>query len=163
MSDIILHCGGVSYAFEPNIYLHAILAHKYANNPDVVLYNKAVDERNYRTKFLQDGSGIVGQGNGIIADARDTQESYEVEVVDVSEIIESLIKEHGRIYLLKLDVEGAEFGIMEKILDKGLHEYIEYIACETHERFFSDGDTKITHLKERIAKLGASNILLDWI
>lgn len=163
MSDIILHCGGVSYAFEPNIYLHAILARKYANNPDVVLYNKAVDERNYRTKFLQDGSGIVGQGNGIIADARDTQESYEVDVVDVSEIIESLIKEHGKIYLLKLDVEGAEFGIMEKILDKRLYEHIEYIACETHERFFSDGDAKIAHLKERIAKLGAHNILLDWI
>ena len=163
ITDIILHCGGRCYTFEPNKYLHAILSHKYANNSHVILHNQAVSDRNYTTKFLHDGSGIIGQGNGITATARAAKASYEVEVVDLSEILENLIEQYGRVYLLKLDVEGAEFGIMEAILDKQLYKHIDYIACETHERFFHDGDVKIAHLHERIAKEGATNILLDWI
>ncbi len=106
---------------------------------------------------------ILGQGNTILQNIHNPKGSYEVDVVDLSEILENLIQTHKRLYLLKIDVEGAEFEIMEKILDKELYKHIDYIACETHERFFTDGDAKIKHLRDKITQLGADNILLDWV
>ncbi|WP_281651322.1 hypothetical protein [Helicobacter bilis] len=42
-------------------------------------------------------------------------------------------------------------------------EKIDYIACETHARFFEDGEERLAKLRELITEAGASNILLDWI
>lgn len=163
VTDIIVHCGGICHSFEPNIYLFPILSHKYSDNPYVILYPKAVSNANGSAQFLQDSYGVFSQGNSIIASARETKTSYTVEVVDISEILSQLIAKHKRLYLLKLDVEGAEFDIMEKIIDKKLHLYIDYIVCETHERFFTDGSAKIARLRSRIAQENADNIFIDWI
>ena len=92
------------------------------------------------------------------------QATYQVKVVDlVAYIHNEILSKHDRIYLLKLDVEGAEFDIMEKIMQHKLYEKIDYIACETHARFFEDGEERLAKLRELITEAGASNILLDWI
>lgn len=78
-------------------------------------------------------------------------------------ISNTLLQEHERLYFVKLDIEGAEFDIMDRLLDMKLYEKIDYIACETHERFFHDGKARIARLREKITKHGANNILLDWI
>lgn len=49
--------------------------------------------------------------------------------------IESLIKEYARIYLLNLDVEGVEFGFIEKI-QIGDYEHRKY-ACKIYEWFLA--------------------------
>lgn len=162
-ADIALHCGAITHIFEPNIYLFEFLKNKYANNHNVFLHNKAVSNRAYRTSFLIDSGGILSQGNRIVKTDEKVQESYEVEVIDLSRFISEDILPNNKIAFLKLDVEGAEFDIMESLLAKGLHEKIDYIACETHERFFKDSEAKISRLKEQIASVNAKNIFLDWI
>lgn len=136
---------------------------KYHNNPNVILHQQAVSNRFYKSQFFSDGS-IVSQGNGITKSIYQTQSLFEVEVVDITDIIEKeILPKYKRIYFLKLDIEGAEFDIMDSLLQKQLYKHIDFIACETHERFFSDGNLKIQKLKDDIKKHGADNILLDWI
>lgn len=35
--------------------------------------------------------------------------------------------------------------------------------CETHERFFVDGNAKMQHLHAQIEQNNITNIFLDWI
>lgn len=164
VSDILLQCGGKVYAFEPNRILFAMLEKKYANNPNIILHPYALSNKNGKTTFLSYSS--ISQGNRIVdnANANDCNEAYEVEVIGLVEYIHNnILNKYERIYFLKLDIEGAEFEIMDKILATELYKKIDFIACETHERYFDDGEEKITRLKAQIQNAGAKNILLDWV
>ncbi|MGX3011122.1 FkbM family methyltransferase [Helicobacter sp. 23-1044] len=163
VTDLFLHFGLKVHSFEPNAYLHAILAHKYRNNPSVILNKSAVSNKCGKTKFLLHDA--TSQGNALMLDnmqVAQTQEYDEVEVIDLVEYIARNILPQ-RIFMLKLDVEGAEFDIMDKIIATKLYEKIDYIACETHERYFKDGKEKIKNLRAKIKQNNIKNIFLDWI
>lgn len=164
ISDIILFCGGVSYLFEPNLHLNFFLEKKFANNPQAKLYQKAVAASNYKTKFKIFGGRMLSQGNRICESAQESSDSYEVEVIDLCEFLEKeLLSKNERIYFLKLDVEGVEFEIMQKLIEKELYKKIDYIACETHEYMFDEGSKKLENLKSQIKKHKIDNIFLDWV
>lgn len=58
---------------------------------------------------------------------------------------------HERIDVLKMDIEGAEYRVLENIVNSGIP--IHQLAVEFHDRFFKDGKAKtikaIELLKER--------------
>lgn len=71
---------------------------------------------------------------------------YGHKLVDESNAVEVLLKEfkdivndlgHRHIDVLKMDIEGSEYAVMEGILNSGIP--IKQILVETHERFFDDG------------------------
>lgn len=160
ITDIILQCGGLSYAFEPNIYLASFLKKKYHNHSNVILYPNAISHRNYTAQFLE--YDLLSNGNRL-EHCGGGRKSYAVEVLDLTEILWQILEKFPTIYLVKLDVEGAEFEILDKIIEQRLWERIEYIVCETHERFFANGDEKMQNLKSKIQENKIENILLDWI
>lgn len=161
-----MHCGGEVYAFEPNIYLNAILKKKFSKNPHLKLFNNAVGASNYKTTFFTES--LISQGNRIcdkdILQSAKLSAEYEVFVIDLCQfLLDEFIAKNKRVHFLKLDIEGAEFEIMDKLLNLNLHKYIDFIACETHERIFSDGEHKMQKLHCAIKQAGAENIMLDWI
>ncbi|MCR2040029.1 FkbM family methyltransferase [Campylobacter helveticus] len=160
ISDIILHCGGAVECFEPNIYLNFFLKRKFETNPLIKIHQKAVSNKNGKVKFLTFQNRILSQGNRIVKSVQDeqTHEAYEVECVNLCEFLE----QKERIYLLKLDVEGAEFEILPALIKKGLYEKIDYIVVETHEYMFKDGVEKLKVIKKELEKRGVKNIFLDW-
>ena len=150
---------------EPNPFLFKLLESKYANCTDVILHNAALSTQNgymelHLDSLISQGSYLAGYG-----DNRDWECEivHKVESIDLCEYLQKLLQEVPRIYFVKIDIEGAEFEIIHKLLDLGLHEKIKYIACETHERYFSDGEQKLHDLHAHIASKNAKNILLDWI
>ncbi len=160
-----MHCGGISYVFEPNVYLNYFLSLKYKNNKNAKLYQKAVDAKAYKTQFLMFENRMLSQGNRICTSIQDdkTQKSYEVEVIDLVEFIENeILSKYAGIYFLKLDIEGVEFEILEKLIAKNLHKKIEFIACETHEYMFEDGEAKLLKIQKLIEEKNIKNIFLDW-
>lgn len=107
---------------------------------------------------------MLSQGNRICESVQESSEGYEVEVIDLCEFLEKeLLSQHERIYFLKLDVEGVEFEIMQKLIERGLYKRIDYIACETHEYMFEDGLERLESLKALITKHKIENIFLDWV
>ena len=52
--------------------------------------------------------------------------------------------------------------MLNGILDAGLNDSFDYMVCETHERFFEDGDQRINQLKRRLESENVNNIFLDW-
>jgi len=74
---------------------------------------------------------------------------YEHSLVDEENAVEVLLKSfkditkdlgHQEIDVLKMDIEGSEYAVMQGILDSGIP--IKQILVETHERFFSNGKQK---------------------
>ncbi|MCX2683316.1 FkbM family methyltransferase [Campylobacter sp. MIT 21-1685] len=165
ISDILLHCGAFVYSFEPNRYLNFFLKKKYQANTKIQLFNKAVGHKNFYTQFLTFQGRILSQGNRIVSSLQDkeTSEAYEVEVIDLCEFIETLLEKNESIYFLKLDIEGAEFELMEKLIQKGLYKAIKYIACETHEYMFEESEKKLAKISNLIKKHKTDNIFLDWV
>jgi FkbM family methyltransferase len=73
--------------------------------------------------------------------------SVEVELRTLNDIVNEL--GHKKIDVLKMDIEGSEFIILESIFDANIH--INQILIEFHDRFVSDGKKKLKQA-ERLLK-----------
>lgn len=160
-SDVALACGGICYAFEPNKYLYAFLRDLYKGNEKLILSNQAVSNKNGKTTFYTYASNAVSDGAGIMRNNLGV--GYEVEMLDFYEFLKDIIQKHHKISLIKIDIEGAEFDVLDSLIEQKLYENVEYIMVETHERFFENPKEKIENLKSKITKNNIQNIFLDWI
>ena len=164
-SDIALYMKSLVYAFEPNYYLGYFLKDKYENNKNFIFFQQALSDKNQKLMFYNANDSLISDGASIVkTDSKELnqEEAYEVECIDLCAFIKELLNKHSKISVLKLDIEGAEFEILDKLLDEKLFKNIDYIFAETHERFFDNPKQKINALKEKVEKAGAKNIFLDW-
>lgn len=179
LGDIAIDCGanvgkftkkmarpGVEvYAFEPDPNAFKELQKNMQGYNGVVLINKAVSNHNGRAKiYFNDrynedpkkwsvGSTLLEEKPHV-----DRNNFAEVELVDLSEFITSLGKP---VSLLKMDIEGEEIKVLNKLIDKKLTSTIKYILVETHERFPTLNEST-QELRKRIKLMGIKNINLDW-
>lgn len=68
----------------------------------------------------------------------ENQNGTEVQLKTLADICREL--SHTHIDVLKMDIEGSEYPVMEDILSSDIS--ITQILVETHERFFTDGKAK---------------------
>lgn len=177
--DIAIDCGanvgkitaklaepGVTvYAFEPDPNAWEVLQSNFKDNPSVVLINKAVSDhegraRIYFSKRYGEDPTKYSTGTTLLADKPniDTENFVEVEVIDLAEFIVRLNKP---IRILKMDIEGEEVKVLNKLIDRKLTDYIRHILVETHERFPSLKEPT-ENLKRKIRQNKLKNIDLDW-
>jgi FkbM family methyltransferase len=159
-------CGFEVHAFEPDPYAAEIFARRFAGDTMVHLHPAAVGARADRlklhrtTKFARKPRRATISSSLVHRPIHGDDFSVDVDVVDLIAFIGGL----GRhVDILKLDVEGAEVGIIERILDEGIHRDIGAIYVETHERFSPEIAERTQRLRDRIAAEGITNIDLDWI
>jgi FkbM family methyltransferase len=166
ISDIIVKCGGVSYAFEPSKDAFELLSRKYKNNTAVHLINSAVSNKNGEAVFNTSNAFDIGANisNPEVKLSYEHSRKYNVKVTRLTDFISGILSSSAkRIYLLKIDVEGEEFNILEDLIQTGIYKDIGYIFCETHERFGKTLREKLEALKNTIKEKKIENIYLDWI
>ena len=78
------------------------------------------------------------------------KDSYEIEVRTLKTIMES--NNHHHIDLLKMDVEGVEYGVLENILASGV--VVRQLLVEFHHRFKNVGLDKTKKAIENLRKSG---------
>ena len=137
ISELFAKCGASVYAFEPNPLCFDALEKIVKKYPNINLIKKGVcnknctlkmyhnDLTNYDSEFFSQSSSICATKDNI-----NTQNYTEIECIDLCEFIENLNKP---IDILKMDIEGAEFDILEKMINKGLYKNIKHILVETHD------------------------------
>lgn len=167
-ADVALASGGICYAFEPNVYLCAFLRNLYKDNPRFILRESAIAAENKKAIFYGVLDDVVSQGASVVEfsaeDYADLQnKGYEVEMIDFCAFVKELVAKHGKIHFIKLDIEGAEFEVLEAFIANDLHKNVEYIMVETHERIFDNPKAKIDALKAQIKAKNITNIYLDWV
>ena len=64
--------------------------------------------------------------------------------------------------LIKIDIEGAEINLIERIIDSGSYKNIGQIFVETHEHKIPELVEPTNTLRARIKKEEITNINLNW-
>jgi FkbM family methyltransferase len=160
-------CGAKVFAFEPNPFAFKVLKKKFRYNFKVKCFNKGVLDKNTKLKLYFHKNSDADEvkwstGSSFLSEKSNVNNTKykEVDVIDLCEFIEKLNKP---IALLKLDVEGVEIEILNKLIDTGTIHKIKQVLVETHDDKIEALKDKTNALRERIKVEKIDNINLDWI
>jgi len=122
------------HGFEPNPGMYNMVLNRFRNLVSCHLYNKAVWIHNARirlhiTKRSESCSLYTRSDVGEIG-------LVSVECIDFGEWIRKAFSRDDYI-VLKLDIEGAEFKVLKKMLDDGSINYIDKVFVEWHNNLHS--------------------------
>jgi FkbM family methyltransferase len=88
-------------------------------------------------KFTSQGSNILIKAPLRDGDHRFRYKVYEVEKFDIATWMSAHRNEYENI-IIKMDIEGAEFDVLERMLELNIFDSVQKIYVEFHERFFDD-------------------------
>ena len=163
--------GASVIAFEPDPYAFGILEQKFGKLSNVTLINAAVGVGIGTVRLMRaDNFGENPEGASVkstILDGGrriDAENSVEVPLIDFPSWVQDQIKDRGEIAFVKMDIEGAELDILEKMHTERLFENLRCLVAETHERKFKDLRDRYKTLRDQVAETYApGKVNLDWI
>ena len=165
-TKLFLEKGFIVDAFEPDPIAINELKKKCKNNKNLNLFQSAVGlkdntQKLFRYRKFDENDPYSTQGSSLLDYRSGTNKPFvEIKVID---FINHINKHKKEISLLKMDIEGSEIEILNKIIDLEMHDKIKYIFVETHERFSHKLGLETAKLKLRINNLNINNINLDWV
>jgi len=142
------------YMFEPNPFCFDIIKNKFSN---FNLFNQAVwnknEKRTINMEYYPPSNSSIGGAANIIQEnfvrphwvSADNMSEWppkhhaEVECIDFSNFVETRIGKNAHI-VAKLDIEGAEFEVLEKMIQDDTLKYINHIIVEWHYHTRRDSD-----------------------
>lgn len=145
-SEAMIDRGGTVYAFDPTPKsIKYVKEHKLFENTNFHFLPYGLSDKNGKEKFNLPIRSEWVSGSVISHQYVNDKNVIEVEMRTIRTIMKEL--NHSHIDILKLDIEGSEFKVMNNIWDPSLDTInLDYICLETHERFF------VSHEKEYIEK-----------
>ncbi|HRT77273.1 MAG TPA: FkbM family methyltransferase [Spirochaetota bacterium] len=167
ITELMSKHGAIVHSFEPNPHAFNVLKEKFKDNNNIYLYNKGVWDRNTKTKLYfhehsDDDEVMWSTGSSILEYKGNVlkQKYVEIEIID---LVEFIIKMNKEISILKIDIEGAECELLEKIINTKLYKKIKHIYVETHDHKIPELKSKTDTIRKLIKQNGIKNINLDWI
>lgn len=150
------------YCFEPNPDIK--LKSLFPNASNIEYIQKAIWKENTQLEFRMQGKtddDLKGLGSKLeIVDKKYNPNNckfkiQQVEAIDLSDFITDLINKdiNTEIYM-KMDIEGAEFEVLQHLIERDTIKYIKEIFCECHARFrFPHEKQNQRDVKERIKEI----------
>lgn len=127
-NEIVIRYGCRSIIFEPVHNFADKLKLRYANNDRIEVIEAALSNRNDVGKivFAMDGSSIFN--------ARFTNlsqnEMFEIKLICIKDFL--LTRQINNVGLLKLNIEGSEYEVLEQLLDSNLLKSIRCLLVQFH-------------------------------
>jgi FkbM family methyltransferase len=128
------------FLFEPNEHCAEKLIEKYSDLNYVKIFRCAVGcEETFVDFYFRDDFDV---GGSIVTDHNNYHEHLpnnveRVKVIDLVELIKRESKNYEEIYV-KLDVESAEYDILEKLIETSVMSKIKKIYVEFHSQYMKD-------------------------
>jgi FkbM family methyltransferase len=158
----------IIYTFEANPQTFDIFVKEHLHQiPNVKAYNAAVSDHNGTITVNLESppdEGDTGQGTSVIsmdewnpwglADGEDShfKRQEEITCFDFSGFIQETFTKEDNI-IIKMDIEGSEYGVLEKMIADGTMEYVNHISVEWHARFFRNQEEMQKREKQLLRKL----------
>jgi FkbM family methyltransferase len=158
--------GCVVFGYEPNPDAFASLWNRVGGRPGVTLVNAAVGEadgtaRLYLHRGYRRDDPDHFEASSLLSDKPnvDPDRYYDVPVRDAAALVEA----HPQVALVKIDVEGAEYAILKRLILSGAVDRIARIAVETHEDRIESLRTAHAETEALIAARGlGGKIAFGW-
>lgn len=158
--------GATVHAFEPNPFAHAELVRRCAHLPNVHCRPQGVLDRAGTARLYfhenSDADEVHWSTGSSLLDFKSNVRKgkfVDVEVIDLGAFIAAL---PGRVKVLKLDVEGVEVPIVERLIETGAVARIDHVFVETHEKKIPELAAATQALRDRIRRERLQNVNLDW-
>lgn len=169
VTAVLVEKGAEVHAFEPNPVAFAHLSERFASAGNVTCYQKAVSVAEgtaifYPHENLVENPDAIDTANGSsLLDFKgnvSTEHGYEVGTIDLVAFLEGLDRP---VRLLKIDIEGAEIDVVNRLLDEDALRQVEQVLVETHERKIPELKEPTDALRQRIIDKGLDDkVSLDW-
>ncbi|SLN32800.1 FkbM family methyltransferase [Roseisalinus antarcticus] len=159
--------GARVHAFEPDPWTFDELKSRVPDHDNVTFHQAAAGAADGEATFRRDPGFLKNRqgrsaGNGlydsVLWDDGDS-ESFSVRVVDFAGFIEGL---GGDIELVKMDIEGAEVDVLDRLIETGMLARIRHLFVETREWQIPAVRPGLTRLRKRLARVERPEIHLDW-
>jgi FkbM family methyltransferase len=163
--------GAIVHAFEPDPYSLLKLRERFAGASNVHLHAAAVGVSSGRIRLMRAANweanpdlasvkSTIVPGGANIAEA----EGIDVALVDFPAFLRDLVATHGRVALVKMDIEGAELDLLEAMLAERLFDDVQLTVAETHEHIFRALRPRFAALRsDMAAAYPPRRVNLDWI
>lgn len=167
VTAVLARTGATVHAFEPNPDAFAALSRRFVGAPHVELHRKAVLDSagSVRLHLHVDADrDPVGAsvGSSVLPFKGNVDDSnfVEVEAVDLAEFVLGLERP---VKVVKIDVEGAECPIVNRLIDAGAIERVGTVLVELHDHHIPALRDEYAQLRERLEREGLTGrVLTDW-
>ena len=162
VSAAMLKVGLRVIAFEPDPLSLAALHRRFDSEPRLTIIPKAVGASNRRAPLYRqtaNGRTLTEASSFIRMKHHQPEPAAEIDIIDLPAFLAGLGEP---VYLLKLDIEGAEAEVLEALLDRGLTQPIGRIFVETHEWLDEELARRLNAIRARTSGPEFANLDLDW-
>jgi FkbM family methyltransferase len=162
----IAKTGAKVYAFEPNKDAYDQLKYNCRNFNNVILYKQAVGIKEDEVKLFHHVSykddPIKWSTGSSLLDYKANVNDSTFEFVSTIDLTNFMINLNNSIDIVKIDIEGMEIDVVNKIIDLNLYKKVNYFFVEIHDDKIPELKMSTNLLKKRIKDLGIKNINLYW-
>ena len=167
VTEALARTGADVHAFEPNPYAFAVLRKRVRSLANVTLHERAVLDRDgvvrlYLHRRAREDQVAWSVGSSILPEKGNVDAAtwLDVEAVDLGRFVLELERP---VAVLKLDVEGAELSVLERLLDSRAIEQVRTVLVELHDRRVPELRADTVRLLERLEHAGvADRVRTDW-
>lgn len=140
------------FVFEPVAAFLAQIEQRFRDTPAVRSFGYGLHSRNEQARiFLSaNASSTFGQEAA----------SESIELRDVAEVLPALQVNH--IDLIKINIEGGEFELLERLLDTDLARRIDHLQVQFH-RFVPDATARRERIRERLRETHTLRYDYDFV
>jgi FkbM family methyltransferase len=157
---------GQVIAFEPDPYAFGLLKQNTQHLTNVRIIQAAASTADgtvtlYRRQGYEQDPTAHSQGSSLFSAKSniDEQNGFQVEAIDIVVFIEQLNRD---VQLIKIDIEGAEVPVLERLLDAPVATRIGDVFVETHEFKIPELYQRTEKLRKRARKLTKPRLHLNW-
>jgi FkbM family methyltransferase len=154
------------HAYEPDPVTFEILKMNMAHLSNVHVHQAAVGTENgecrlFRRPDFEVNHAVASEGSSVFASHKGVTENDFVVTPQVS--IETLLKQIGRpVDIMKVDIEGAEVPVLERLFASPLVSNVRELYVETHEFALPELAERTETLRKRARKIKGLTASFDW-
>lgn len=171
VTQVLARTGADVIAFEPDPWAFSKLTERFSDAANVTLINAAVGigtgtVRLMRATNFEDNPTGASVKSTILDGGRqiDAASAIDVPLIDFPSFLKEQTATRAEISFIKMDIEGAELDILERLDSDGLFDRIRVLVAETHERKFRDLRPRFRALRRTFSeKYDPNRVSLDWI
>ncbi|MEL6977402.1 MAG: FkbM family methyltransferase [Pseudomonadota bacterium] len=165
-TELMAARGATVHAFEPDPWTFAQLKTYFEGSKTVIPHQAAVgaaegDVELFRHFEFDQDPARRSESASVLRDKPNVDLSHAITVkqIDLAAFIETL----GRsVTVLKLDIEGAEFEVLGRLMDADLLHSIAHVFVETHDERIPSVAAAGAEIRARLKAGGYGNVNLDW-
>ena len=163
---LMAESAGKVYAFEPDPWTAARLRENLADLSNVEVIEAAAGAADgtvalYREPRFDEDPETRSESSSTLAAKRnvDAERAVEVAEVDFARWLRDLGEE---VAVLKIDIEGGEVALLERLLDSDALGRLGHVFVETHESRIPELAARTAALRARVAGIERPHFNLDW-